>query len=136
MDKDTILDYVTETPGNTNRAVLSGMLDSMDSGGNEMLVVGLIAQTGNYDFTTDKTYDEIAESIYNGNYNIVLAGLNNVAGGKVHHLRAVNYGGYEKYGGISNIVFSCLDGSYNYALQMLPTNQNTATGTVIQFVTK
>lgn len=33
MDKDTILDYVTETPGNTNRAVLGSMLDSM-SGGN------------------------------------------------------------------------------------------------------
>ena len=27
MDKDTILDYVTETPGNTNRAVLGSMLD-------------------------------------------------------------------------------------------------------------
>lgn len=33
MDKETILDYVTETPGNTNRAVLGSMLDSM-SGGN------------------------------------------------------------------------------------------------------
>lgn len=33
MDKDTILDYVTETPGNTNRAVLGSMLDSFASGG-------------------------------------------------------------------------------------------------------
>ena len=136
MDKETILNYVTETPGNTNRAVLGSMLDSIDSGGDEMLVVGLIAQTGSYDFTTDKTYDEIAESIYNGNYNIVLAGLNNVAGGKVHHLRVVNYGGYEKYGGISNIGFSCLEGSSSYALHMIPTNQNTALGGVTQFVTK
>ena len=101
-----------------------------------MLVVGLTAQTGSYDFTTDKTYDEIAESIYNGNYNIVLAGLNNIAGGKVHHLVMVNYGSYEKYGGISNIEFSCLSGSSNYILRMLPTNQNTATGVVTQFVTK
>ena len=29
MDKNDILDYVTETPGNTNRAVLGSMLDSM-----------------------------------------------------------------------------------------------------------
>lgn len=28
MDKNTILNYVTETPGNTNRAVLESMLDS------------------------------------------------------------------------------------------------------------
>ena len=33
MDKDTILDYVTETPGNTNRAVLGSMLDSMSGAG-------------------------------------------------------------------------------------------------------
>ena len=33
MDKNDILNYVTETPGNTNRAVLGSMLDSM-SGGN------------------------------------------------------------------------------------------------------
>ena len=33
MDKNDILNYVTETPGNTNRAVLSGMLDSMSGGG-------------------------------------------------------------------------------------------------------
>ena len=32
MDKDTILNYVTETPGNTNRAVLGSMLDSMGGG--------------------------------------------------------------------------------------------------------
>ena len=40
MDKDTILDYVTETPGNTNRAVLGSMLDSIEGGGgSEVLVV-------------------------------------------------------------------------------------------------
>lgn len=32
MDKNTILNYVTETPGNTNRAVLSSMLDSIEGG--------------------------------------------------------------------------------------------------------
>ena len=33
MNKNDILDYVTETPGNSNRNVLKGMLDSLPSGG-------------------------------------------------------------------------------------------------------
>ena len=33
MDKNDILNYVTETPGNTNRAVLGSMLDSIGRGG-------------------------------------------------------------------------------------------------------
>lgn len=32
MDKETILDYVTETPGNTNRNVLKSMLNSFSDG--------------------------------------------------------------------------------------------------------
>ena len=40
MDKNDILDYVTETPGNTNRAVLSGMLDSIaNAGGGDLIDV-------------------------------------------------------------------------------------------------
>lgn len=31
MDKNTILNYVTETPGNTNRAILRSMLNSISS---------------------------------------------------------------------------------------------------------
>ena len=37
MDKNDILDYVTETPGNTNRAVLGSMLDSV--GGTDLPAV-------------------------------------------------------------------------------------------------
>lgn len=33
MDKETILDYVTETPGNTNRNVLRDMLDNFAKSG-------------------------------------------------------------------------------------------------------
>ena len=33
MNKETILDYVTETPGNTNRNVLRGMLDNFSKSG-------------------------------------------------------------------------------------------------------
>lgn len=36
MDKNTILDYVTETPGNTNRAVLGSMLDSIGGGSSDL----------------------------------------------------------------------------------------------------
>ena len=32
MNKNDILDYVTKTPSNSNRAVLGGMLDSIDGG--------------------------------------------------------------------------------------------------------
>lgn len=34
MDKETILKYVTETPGNTNSAVLKSMLNQMEGGDN------------------------------------------------------------------------------------------------------
>lgn len=131
MDKDTILNYVTETPRNTNRAVLGSMLDSMSSGGDEMLVVGLTAQTGSYDFTTDKTYDEIAESIYNGNYNIVLAGLNNIAGGKVFMLSTINTD--YRDGSIDRLVFSSIDASTGSSVTIAslwwaPSNSNTVSG--------
>ena len=36
MDKQDVIDYVMNTPGNTNRAVLSGILDSFNSGGEEV----------------------------------------------------------------------------------------------------
>lgn len=36
MDKNTILNYVTETPGNTNRAVLESILDEYASEGSGM----------------------------------------------------------------------------------------------------
>jgi len=35
MEKQDIIDYVLRTPGNTNPAVLDGMLNSIDGGGSE-----------------------------------------------------------------------------------------------------
>lgn len=65
MDKNDILDYVMNTPGNTNRAVLSGMLDSMSgSGGDEMLVVSITVTPAGA--TLDKTYIEIDEAYKSG----------------------------------------------------------------------
>ena len=45
MDKNDILNYVTETPGNTNRAVLGGMLDSMNTGGATYELIHINGQT-------------------------------------------------------------------------------------------
>lgn len=36
MDKDKILDYVMNSPANTNKAVLSSMLDELDGGSTEV----------------------------------------------------------------------------------------------------
>ena len=59
MDKDTILDYVTETPGNTNRAVLSGMLDSMSGGGSSSSVIQLIFDSHRQQVGTNYTGAEL-----------------------------------------------------------------------------
>ena len=79
MDKNTILDYVTETPGNTNRAVLGSMLDSIgggDSGsGSNISLIHLIREYDEEGYSTnnltaDKTYTEMAEE---GAKNICIA---------------------------------------------------------------
>lgn len=62
MDKNDILDYVTETPGNTNRAVLGSMLDSFaGGGGSDTLVVEMNLETG----SLDKTWNEINNAFPN-----------------------------------------------------------------------
>ena len=59
MDKDTILDYVTETPGNTNRAVLGSMLDSMGGGGSSSSVIQLIFDSHHQQVETNYTGAEL-----------------------------------------------------------------------------
>lgn len=60
MNKETILDYATRTPENTNRNVLSGMLDSLlaDNGNiniQEPLILAIINLINNYNilYTTE-----------------------------------------------------------------------------------
>ena len=60
MDKNTILDYVTETPGNTNRAVLDGMLNSINSN-----LKPLIINIDNETKTLNKTWQEIYDAFLN-----------------------------------------------------------------------
>ena len=66
MTKEEILDYVMDTPDNTNRRVLSDMLDEFSSsnGGGGMLVVTVSGEP--YSRTLDKTYREIAEAVSSG----------------------------------------------------------------------
>ena len=74
MDKDTILDYVTETPGNTNRAVLGSMLDSMDGGGSgSNVVVITFNATGsndNYTITSASHSVDEVKALVSTNANI------------------------------------------------------------------
>ena len=76
MDKDTILDYVTETPGNTNRAVLGSMLDSIGGGGesgeNKVLICFESVNLDDVEtYTLDKTFREIYEHLNNGGIAII-----------------------------------------------------------------
>ena len=81
MDKDTILNYVTETPGNTNRAVLGSMLDSLDSGSEnhaELIetYVGIGIDAGDYgaywDDNESKRFADIVQEIEEGNIVIII----------------------------------------------------------------
>jgi hypothetical protein len=61
MDKNTILNYVMNTPRNTNRAVLEGMLDSIASagGGSSQLTIAELSITSDTSATCELSHDEI-----------------------------------------------------------------------------
>ena len=67
MDKDKIIDYVMNSPQNTNRAVLNSMLDDTSSGGggSDIAIIRLdLNQEGTW--SCNYTYDGLFE-IGNGN---------------------------------------------------------------------
>ena len=73
MTKKEILDYIIETPGNTNRAVLGDMLDSFGGGaggggGTEPLIVNIVDDETTGGERLDHTWQEI--------YNAPIAYLN------------------------------------------------------------
>ena len=136
MDKNDILNYVTETPGNTNRAVLSGMLDSMSGGGaaQSQIVVKLLEQVDNYGFSTDKSFSEVVEFINNGIYNIILVPeAYSTAAGKVFILSTINPESFET-GGVGRLVFSSIDATGSStsiaSLVWLPSNSNVVSGQI------
>lgn len=92
MTKEKILDYATITPGNTNRNVLSSMLDSLlaDNGNiniQEPLTLAIINLINNYDIlytTNPSTFDPRLNGLVEENmaFNRVEAGLSIEPNGK------------------------------------------------------
>ena len=107
MGNKEILDYVRNTPGNTNPSVLKGMLNSIASTNQPPLVVKPLEQVGTWDFRMDKTFSEIAEYIESGRLDVVIASDANVAGGEVYKLATVNYANNK----VANIQFSRVFGN-------------------------
>ena len=73
MDKDKILDYVMNTPGNSNRAVLSGMLDEFGSGGGGSGPLIVTLQASGVDWIFDKTFTEVKEAFDEGRLVLILS---------------------------------------------------------------
>lgn len=63
MDKEEIISYVMETPGNTNPNVLRSLLDGEASSNKFIVTLTLTSETGG---TTDKSNKEIYEAIQAG----------------------------------------------------------------------
>lgn len=71
MTKEEILDYVSQTPENTNRMVLSDMLDEFSSGSSSGgLVVHETESSGVY--TLDKTWKEIYDAMAEGTPVVII----------------------------------------------------------------
>ena len=67
MSKEQVMDYVMNSPANTNPNVLSGMLDSVaQSGGTSQFVVHGTPNAADLTVTTDKTYEEISAAYDSG----------------------------------------------------------------------
>ena len=65
MGNKEILDYVRNTPGNTNPSVLKGLLGNMTEGSSGGLVVHAIEYYP-YAFDLDKTWKEIYDALASG----------------------------------------------------------------------
>ncbi len=86
MDKDKILDYVMNSPANTNPNVLGSMLEGMGGGDdsfvNKVFFINGTAEFksyqggGHWDVTTDKTYDEVVGAINMGKVPLCMMDVN------------------------------------------------------------
>lgn len=70
MTKNDVMDYVMNSPGNTNRAVLSSMLDSIGGGGTGNLLLHEVTETIEDEEVTrlDHTWQEIYDAAMSGAY--------------------------------------------------------------------
>lgn len=94
MDKEKVLDYVMNTPGNSNRAVLSGMLD--ESGGeneNEFIYVHMNRDSAYEDFVMQESYTgQQLIDLQNSGKNVVGI-FTTFSGGTVHQVATSIYSG-------------------------------------------
>lgn len=105
MDKNDILDYVTKTPANTNRAVLGSMLDSVSSGsslpevteddnGKVLTVIDgawdkAVSGGGNGALRVVLTYDDLSQSPSRATVSNATALLNAVRNGGVSFIEFI-----------------------------------------------
>jgi len=67
MSKEDIINYVMTTPGNPNRAVLEGMLDSVaEAGGGRLRVNIASSDQTEGTITYDKTWQEVHDALESG----------------------------------------------------------------------
>ena len=93
MDKNDIIDYVMNTPGNTNRAVLSSMLNQFGGGGADSGVMII-----HENWALDKTMGEIWEAVQRGIILVLVDSQGNYyQGAKV----CVNDDGSSYYGAVT-----------------------------------
>lgn len=78
MSKQDVIDYVMETPHNTNRAVLEGLVDTAVEG-NSLFIITPTYDSDTKTWSTDRTWDEVkaavAKSENPNDYAIRLDGL-------------------------------------------------------------
>lgn len=70
MSKKDIIDYVMETPGNTNKKVLGRLIDEVEGGGGTgLFVVEEVIDDENENIhKLDKTFGEIVDAYLSGNH--------------------------------------------------------------------
>ena len=81
MTKKEVLDYVMNTPGNTNRAVLSGMLDSFEKGDNKEEIELSATENKVYTPETGKVYKKVTVNVPAPPSDVTTATVTAVYGG-------------------------------------------------------
>ena len=107
MNKEDIINYVMTTPGNPNRAVLSGMLEDVSEGGGTSMIVRM-----NTEGVADKTWQEVYDALANGTSVYTLSLITDTETGMeavTHALILMAVGGNGNYG--ASIMAISRDGS-------------------------
>lgn len=105
MDKEEIINYVMETPGNTNPNVLRSLLDSEPEDNKFIVTLTLTSETGG---TMDKSNKEIAEAFNEGKQIWFTGNMSGLVG--TFPLKALTYVGDHVYPFIG-VEFDFIDAS-------------------------